>query len=43
VPVGDVAEGVDADQEEELVDFFERTLEAADRVDGVVGGGRSGG
>src|SRR6266481_2234147 len=44
MPLGDVAEGVDADQKEELVAFLESLLKTANGVDGIVrsrsGGGR---
>ena len=37
MPLGDVREGVDADQQEEAVCFLERPLEALDGIDCVVG------
>src|SRR5579883_3373668 len=41
-PPGDVAEGVDSDEEEKLVDFLEGGAQPADGIDRVVGGRRSG-
>jgi hypothetical protein len=39
MPLSDIREGIDADEQEELVRFLERLLQPPDGIDGVVGFG----
>src|SRR5208337_4791299 len=39
VPFGDIAEGVNSDQEKEAIGFLERSFQVADGVDRIIHGG----